>query len=418
MSGAIPELCCGRGMRIYRIVWLIALAGLLASCAGTLPRDVLPRELTDGAAVVDLPEVRFWGDEKSRALDLSLSSRVDQALVSGRAAGVAAGKPATLSYLALSGGGSDGAFGAGLLVGWTEHRTRPTFEIVTGVSTGALMAPFAFLGPEYDPQIKEIYTTLSTKQLVSYQVFSGLFGGDALADSSPLAKHIARFVDAKLLAAIAAEHRKGRRLFVATTNIDAERPVIWDMGAIAQSTTPKSLEIFRNVLLASASIPGAFPPVRIRVKAGGREFEELHVDGGITSQVFFLPFEALLYRYTDRKIAKRQLSRRLFVIRNTKVTPEWQAVQDKTLPIVERSLSTLIKSQGVGDLYKLYLEAQLQQMDFNYGAIPADFSMKSTEFFDLEYMNALFVRGYELGRQGYVWQKHPPGMSGRIAHDR
>ncbi len=388
----------------------------LAGCAGTLPREVVPMALAESAAIPHMPEVRFWGDEKSKALDQSLSTRIDQIVRSGRAKKLTANKKTNIDFLALSGGGGDGAFGAGLLVGWSEHGTRPKFEIVTGVSTGALMSPFAFLGSEYDPQLKEMYTTLSTKQLVTFQLASGLLGGNAVADSAPLADQIARYVDRKMLAAIAREHAIGRRLFVATTNIDAQRPVIWDMGAIAQSNHPDSLDLFRRVLLASASIPGIFPPVRIKVRVEGKDYEELHVDGGTVNQVFFLPFDAVLDSYArDRLPAGARYQRRLFVVRNTKVAPEWSATPDKTLPIVERSLATLTKSQGVGDLYKLYLEARVQKMEFNYSAIPPDFVMRSSEPFDLVYMNALYDRGYALGRAGYTWERTPPGLPSRLS---
>jgi predicted acylesterase/phospholipase RssA len=403
--------------RVTRVLAFgVAAASLmLAGCAGTLPRDVVPAALAQSAAIPHLPEVRFWGDEKSKALDQSLSTRVDQIVRSGRAKKLTPTKKVNVDFLALSGGGGDGAFGAGVLIGWSEHGTRPKFEIVTGVSTGALMSPFAFLGPEYDPQLKEMYTTLSTKQLVTFQFASGLLGGNAVADSAPLAAQIARHVDRKMLAAVAGEHAVGRRLFVATTNIDAQRPVIWDMGAIAQSNHPDSLELFRQVLLASASIPGIFPPVRIKVRVEGKDYEELHVDGGTTNQVFFLPFDAVLDSYARNRLPAARFQRRLFVIRNTKVAPEWSATPDKTLPIVERSLATLTKSQGVGDLYKLYLEARIQKMEFNYAAIPPDFVMRSNEPFDLVYMNALYDRGYALGRAGYNWEKTPPGLPSRLA---
>jgi len=408
---AFPAL----GLLVARnIVVAVALALLVTGCAG-LPRDAVPMELADTAGISRMPEARFWGDERSTALDASLVSRIDQVVRSGRVKHLRPGTRTNVDFLALSGGGGDGAFGAGLLVGWTVHGSRPVFEIVTGVSTGALMAPFAFLGPAYDPHLREIYTTLGTKQLLEFQLASGLLGGNAVADSSPLAKQIAKFVDRKLLDEIAREHRIGRRLYVATTNIDAERPVIWDLGAIAQSSSDEALELFRKVLLASASIPGIFPPVRVRVRANKTDFEELHVDGGTTAQVFFLPFEALLDDYARKKVSLDRVSRRLFVIRNTKVAPQWAATPDQTLPIVERSLSTITKSQGVGNLYRLYLEARVQKMDFNYAAIPASFVMKSEEPFDKTYMRALFEAGYELGRLGYQWDKAPPGLPERLA---
>jgi predicted patatin/cPLA2 family phospholipase len=398
-----------------RVWWLAnaaAMVAVVSGCAATLPREAVPQSLSEAAEVRGLQDVRFWGDEKSPALDRSLSSRVNQIISSNRFAHLQPGAQVDVSYLALSGGGGDGAFGAGLLVGWTESGKRPSFAIVTGVSTGALMAPFAFLGPAYDRQLKEMYTTVSTKNVVTAQVFSGVLGGDSLGDSSPLAVRIGHYVDDAFLASIAAEYDKGRRLYVATTNLDAQRPVIWDMGAIAKAGTPEALNLFRSVLLASASIPGAFPPVRISVQAGTANYEEMHVDGGTTAQVFFLPMAAVLENYSRSKI-KIRAKRHLYVIRNTKVAPEWEPVKDKTLEIVGRSLSTVIKNQGIGDLYRIYVESKRQKLDFNYGAIPSDFVMASKEPFDLVYMNALFKIGYELGQNGYQWEKAPPGLDAK-----
>ncbi len=403
------------GEALPRVAGAVLMALLLTACAGTLPREIMTEELATSAAVSGYEDVRSWGDEKSAALDASLDARVEQIETSGRLDGLKSGKPVDISFLVLSGGGGDGAYGAGLLAGWSEAGTRPEFELVTGVSTGALIAPFAFLGTAYDPQLTEIYTTIGTKDVATPQILSGVLGGDAVADSAPLRAQIARFVDGRLLAAVAAEHDRGRRLFVATTNIDAQRPVIWDMGAIAKRGTGQGLELFRDVLLASASIPGVFPPVRIEVTAGGKSYQELHVDGGTVNQLFLLPFDAILNSYAAKRINPKQLRRHLYVVRNTKITPEYKPIEDKTFDLVGRSVSTLIKNQGVGDLYRVYLEARAQRMAFNYGAIPPEFKLESKEPFDKAYMQQLFRLGYESGRAGYPWQKLPPGMTEAMA---
>ncbi len=198
------------------------------------------------------------------------------------------GRP-KISFLAVSGGGSDGAFGAGLLVGWTARGDRPEFDIVTGISTGALTAPFAFLGPRYDPALKHVYTSYSTDQLVRKQPVRGLLGGEALGSNAPIAGVIAGYITEDFLQEVAHEYNRGRRLLIGTTNLDAQRPVIWDMGKIAISGDPGALELFRSILLASAAIPGVFPPVHVKVQAEGQPHEEMHVDGGTTNQVFLLP---------------------------------------------------------------------------------------------------------------------------------
>jgi hypothetical protein len=382
-----------------------------SGCVSSFPREVVPEPLVNRAMVGELREIRFWGDETSDSLDASLKSAAEQLKTRHLASGKAGAKVRTsgeINFLALSGGGGDGAFGAGLLVGWSQSGTRPSFDIVTGVSTGALMAPFAFLGPSFDGRLRELYTTISTPEVLKSQVIPGLLGGESIADSSPLAKHIAQHVDAHLLQAIAAEHENGRRLFVVTTNLDAERPVVWDMGAIAKVGTPKSVELFREVLLASASIPAVLPPVHISVHADGRKFEEMHVDGGATAQVYFLPPQAPLNYYKESQTIPAK--RRLFVIRNAKIAPEWGPVESKTIPIAGRSLNTLIKNQGVSDLYRIYLEAKQNDLEFNLAALPADFFMKNTEAFDTHYMKILFESAQSLGHHGSPWQKAPPGV--------
>lgn len=395
-------------LRVMSLVWGCVVL-LLAGCATTAMRDAVPLALLDQASVKGIPDARFWGDAVSSGLDRSLSTRIDQIIATRGIAELKPGTSVDVSFLALSGGGGDGAFGAGLLNGWTAHGNRPDFEIVTGVSTGALLAPFAFLGSAYDEQVKQMYTNVSTKQLASAQVLSALFGGDAVADNSNLAAQIERYLTRDVFDAIAVEHSRGRRLFVATTNLDAERQVIWDMGAIAAAGTGEALVLFRRVLLASAAVPGIFSPVRLTVNADGRTYEELHVDGGTTGQVFFLPVNAVLSDYARGRI-NLKVRRHLYVVRNTKVAPQWMKVEGKAFSIVERSLATLTKNQGVGDLYKLYVEARRQDIDFNYAAIPPTFDRVSREPFDTDYMQALFAMGLELGRHGYPWSKTPPGL--------
>ena len=182
-----------------------------------------------------------------------------------------------------------GAFGAGLLIGWTKAGTRPEFNMVTGVSTGALSAPFAFLGSDYDEQLKAIYTTISTKDVVAERGFTDIIFNDAMADTEPLRNLLAKFITADVVEAIGEEHKKGRRLFVGTVNIDAGRSVIWNLGAIANSDRPDKIELLHKVLRASASIPVAFPPVIFTVEKNGKNYEEIHVDGGTGSQVFVYP---------------------------------------------------------------------------------------------------------------------------------
>jgi predicted acylesterase/phospholipase RssA len=189
-------------------------------------------------------------------------------------------------YLVLSGGGGNGAFGAGLLAGWTAHGSRPEFQIVSGVSTGALIAPFAFLGPAYDGTLRDVYTRYSTEDLVESRSLLSIVRGDAALSTARLRALIAHYLDDAVIAAIAAEGARGRSLFVGTTNLDAGRPVVWDITRIAAHGTPAARELIYDVILASTAIPGAFPPVMIQVEAHGLRYDEMHVDGGVTSQLF------------------------------------------------------------------------------------------------------------------------------------
>ena len=378
---------------------------LLTNCATLRERNAVPEAYSEYASVPNLPSVRMWGDALPLDLDFKLEQYIEQ-----RKAAIAAGEARSeLNFLAISGGGSNGAFGAGLLVGWTETGTRPTFDLVTGVSTGALAAPFAFLGPAYDGQLQQIYTQISDGDIYKKRGLVAGLAGSSFADSHPLRAMIDAYVTDDLLAAIAAEHDKGRRLSVATTNLDAQRPVYWNMGEIASIGGSYGRKLFGDVLLASASVPGVLPPVHIEVEAGGALFEEIHVDGGTSREVYLLP-EVFSIKEIDRRLGRRQ-KRHLYVIRNGKTTPEYKVVKASTLPIMGRSISTLIKNQSDGDIYRLYATSQRDKIDFNVASIPPSFDYKAESEFDKGYMNALFSMGYQLGSRGYSWDKVPPGLS-------
>jgi len=306
--------------------------------------------------------------------------------------------------LAISGGGDNGAYGAGFLNGWSASGTRPEFKAVTGVSTGALIAPFAFLGPKYDYVLKQVYTATSQRDIFKKRgVLGGLFG-DAMADTRPLAKVIEAYVTPQLLQEIADQYARGRLLLVATTNLDSLEPVIWNMTAIAASKDPDSILLFRKVLLASASIPGAFPPVMIDVNVGGTHYQEMHVDGGTMGQVFAYPPSLELNKAAPRK-------RILYVIRNARLDRDWMSVERRTLSIAARAISALTATQGVGDLYRIYATSERDGVDFNLTYIPASFNTPHGEEFDTAYMRSLFDVGMNAGKSGNAWQKVPPGFS-------
>ena len=309
-------------------------------------------------------------------------------------------------FLAISGGGDNGAFGAGLLNGWTSSGTRPEFRLVTGVSTGALIAPFAFLGPKYDHVLERVYTQKSQKDIFKKRSLIKGFFGDAMADTSPLAGVIASYVNQQLLVEIAAEYAKGRVLLVGTANLDSLEPVIWNMTAIAASKNPRSIDLFRKILLASASIPGAFPPVMIDVDVNGTPHQEMHVDGGTMTQVFLFPPSVRVPDF----VANSERKRVAYIIRNARLDADWASVERRTLPIAARAIGSLTTTQGIGDLYRIYLTSLKDKIDFNLAYIPPTFNVPRKEEFDTNYMRQLYATGRQMAQAGYQWQKYPPGF--------
>ena len=304
-------------------------------------------------------------------------------------------------YLLVSGGGGDGAFGAGLLVGWTSTGHRPEFQIVTGISTGAIIAPFAFLGSVYDPTLRELYTSFESDDLVRRRGLFELLRGDSAFSTDPLARLLERYLGDAEIAAIAVEGRKGRSLLIGTTNLDAARPVIWDITRIAMSGVPGAKRLIHDVIRASTAIPGAFPPVLFKVEANGVRYDEMHVDGGVTSQLFLGPTGLEWRRIAER--LRVEGSPQLYLIRNSQLSPRWEAVSPRVAPIVTRTISSLIRTQGIGDLAQIYLTAERSGMGFNLARVPADFNLEPNELFDPEYMRALFERGVAAGRDETSW---------------
>jgi Patatin-like phospholipase len=310
------------------------------------------------------------------------------------------------SILALSGGGEHGAFGAGLLSGWSESGQRPTFSIVTGISTGALMSPFAFLGSAYDGRLKALYTEMSIHTVLSGNPILGLFG-EGLYSTRPLQRIIARQVDQTMLADIADAYRHGRRLFIVTTNLDAQRPVLWNMGAIAVSGRPGALELFRKVILASASVPGLFDPVFIDAEANGHHFKEMQVDGGTSLQVLAIP---LRLAAAGQLTHPQRPAGQLYIVINNNLDPLFVVTKPKTLSITARAFNTLVKSDIYDTILGSYLYAGRQGLKFNLAYIPNTFKVKSIELIDPNYMTALFEFGRAQGRLGGNWQHLPPRL--------
>jgi len=381
----------------------------LTGCAGPTVDELrapVPEPLVATANVPGYYSlIRFWGDDASAITPAVIKTTSAQFIAAAKIdPGI---DPLDRKFLSVSGGGSNGAFGAGLLVGWTASGTRPQFDIVTGISTGSLIAPFAFLGPAYDGSLREAYTEVTGKDLYEKKGILSIVGSDSIADNTPLRRLVEKYVTDQLLTDVAREHGNGRRLLVGTTNIDAERPVIWDMGAIASSGKPGRKQLFRDILVASASIPGMFPPIRLNVVADGKRYDELHVDGGTSNQAFLFPSN-FSPKNVDKQLGGKR-KRTLYIIRNGKVTPEWSAVKPRLASIAGKSISSLIKTQGIGDLYRMYANARRDGIAFNAIWVPASFNMKEKEPFDQAYMRTLFNLGYEMGKGGIAWSQLPPG---------
>jgi predicted patatin/cPLA2 family phospholipase len=397
---ARPTLC-----RPWLLILPFALAPLLLQgCATTPRREAVPADLQTQANAVGFPAgIRYFPRDAAHVeefeRDYLKSLELEKAYLASHGH---TGPLPPSAFLAISGGGDNGAFGAGLLTGWTKAGTRPEFKLVTGVSTGALIAPFAFLGQAYDERLKALYTGISMKDVAEQRSILSILYGDAMADNTPLWNLVKKYVTQEMLDAVAAEHEKGRILLVGTTNLDVRRPVIWNVTEIAASKSPGALDLVRKILLASAAIPGTFPPVMIDVEAGGKRYQEMHVDGGTAAQVFVYPAAIKL-----QELAQRE--RKLYVIRNARLDPEWAQVDRRTLPIALRAISCLIQYQGMGDLYRIYAIAQRDHVDYNLAFIPATFDTPHTAEFDTTYMRALFDLGYRMAVEGHQWwYKHPP----------
>lgn len=304
-------------------------------------------------------------------------------------------------WLVLSTGGEDGAYGAGLLAGWSAAGTRPEFSVITGVSTGALMAPFVFAGKKYDDQLRAAYTTINATD-----IFEIGGKGESLLDTWPLKDLVAKQVTKELLADVAAEHNRGRRLFVLTTNLDAGRPVAWDIGTIASKGDQQALELIRSILMAAISIPGAFPPVLIQAESGPTRFHEMHVDGGLGAQFYVAP-DALQLSTSNFRLPATDL----FIVLNMKLGNDFQVTERSTLGILGRTVSAAIKVIARNAIDRAYVLAQRSNVPFHIAFIDEAFSAPSRGPFDSDYMKTLFDFGFAQGKNGLAFRNEPPDLS-------
>ena len=365
---------------------LLALVLMLGACASGARSsfDIQDRQGARPMGLISAPNhpIRVYLDAEDRAAIFQQAFRE----------GVPLGPDGRLDFIALSGGGSNGAFTAGLMKGWSETGERPDFEVVTGVSTGALAAPFVFLGPDYDDELAEAYTGGAAAGLLQSRGLGALIGS-GIYRSEPLRALVERFVDQDLLREVATEYAKGRVLLVATTDLDSQRGVSWDLGAIATQGTPEALELFRSVLVASASIPGAFPPVLIQSDNAGLYFEEMHVDGGVTTP--FLAVPETLWSFKEPSDTLR--GARFYVVVNGRTNPTFEITRDTPQGVLGRSIDILLRASLLTTLAGNKAFADRNDLFFRYAALPNDSEASALDF-SVESMSAV----YEVGRQGAI----------------
>jgi patatin-like phospholipase len=340
------------------------------------PPKRIPYSADDAAAAIvpGFPDARVWGDTADGFQKILPTAKGP--------------------WLAMSGGGADGAFAAGLLNGWTQSGKRPEFSVVTGASIGALLAPYAFLGAKYDEELRQAIVSIT-----GADIFEDRPTHESFLDTWPLRRLIEKRVTPELVAGVAAEHRKGRRLLVVTTNADAGRRVVWDMGAIAQKGDEAAVKLFRDVLLASSAIPGFFTPVLIDVEANGKKFQEMHIDGSVTSPFFVGP-EALLEPGSKLKLPASEL----YIILNGRLSPDFYPPERTTVQILSRLISVVLRASLRAESMLFAANAQRLGVPMYVAQVADSFNHPAHGLFDEKYMNALYQHGVERAKNGTAFE--------------
>jgi hypothetical protein len=368
-----------------KVLVFLAFALSLVSCR--------TRECAEPRSIVaSSPVEETWLLQSGKPLATSLRECVEQ-------------RGAALNVLALSGGGQKGAFGAGFLQGWSEQGTRPVFDIVTGISTGALIATFAFLGKSYDRELEQVYTETPRKDIIAERSSLTVPFSSSLATLHPLEKLIARSIDADVIAAVAAAYDQGRRLYVGTVNLDAGRLQVWDLTELASRRCAAGLDLYRKVLLASASTPVQFAPVMID--------GAMHVDGGVREQIFVVGVvrQLCLALRAEAPDAPGSVAApaTLFLLVNNRIGIEPACVNDWIGDIGLRAIDVVVDSALLLGLFKIYALALFHGLDYRLVDIPDSLRTQGPDDpFDQTVMRELFAAGLDLGRQRDPWQRRPP----------
>lgn len=375
------------------LVALAAVGCIVPKREVPLPPGVQPNDIVDPDDPTDLV-YPLTDSELVRLADILKTARKPDRV------------PRSATVLVLSGGGVYGAYSAGVLCGWTKTGQRPNFDVVTGVSAGALTAPFAFVGPEYDHVLEDAAVRMGNDDVFRIRRKVRALLAESVADNSPLRERLDRLITPEFLAKVAAEHALGRRLYVGSTNLDTKRLVVWDMGAIASRATPESRQLFLDVLAASAAIPGFFPSVRFQVEIDGRQYEELHVDGGVTRSLFFRP---PVVAPEDLGIDNPLWNTTVYVLYAGKLYPDPAAVRPRTLSVTAAAVANLVYTSARGDLSRLFTLCMLTGMRFRLAAIPPGVPVPSSNTkFDPVAMGLMFSEGMKRAENGTAFESLPP----------
>ncbi|OCH37629.1 patatin-like phospholipase family protein [Vibrio cyclitrophicus] len=380
----------------------VALSFLVVACSSPHTLDVRVNKdnykdvIVEDASSVEEP-LRIWASEAPDFL-YSADDQTTPITVSGD----------QLNILALSGGGANGAFGAGILIGLEESGQLKDYSIVTGISAGALMAPFVFIGGNAFSKMKEVMLNINDKSVLGKKNFLNTVFKDAFTDGEHLYQFIAEAFPEPMIEQIATQHRSGKRLFIGTTHFDSGELVIWNVGAIANSEMPNKSELIYKVLAASASIPGVFPPQFINVEHEGVIFEELHVDGGLATQVFFNPSNFDYQQISDS--LGLETSPQLDIIRNGSLKAPYHSLRDKGLDLVAKSVSSLTLAQTRGDLYRMKYICEINNIDMQFTYMEQDFSYakRTKDMFDEHYLLTIYKYGYHKATRGKPWVTELP----------
>lgn len=384
-------------MRTFRFAVLTICLLALAGCVTATTRTPYTIDELVGASVDGQYGLRFFPDRNP-----DLQSALGWSDAQG-------GKPPNpgkgrFDILALSSGGPDGAYGAGIMKGLTSSGNRPNYEIVTGVSTGALIAPFAFIGSQGDAKLEEIYTNGEIGKVIGRPNVFAAVSGPALYPASGIDRLIAKYMDEQLLAKIATEHDRGRRLLVATANIDANQLTVWNMGAIAKIGGGRGLDMFREILRGAIAIPGALAPVEINTSIGDRNITELHGDAGVLSYYYAEPG---LVPSGFVKPGKNRARSRIDIILHNQIEAPPANVEARSLKLAARSVSALTRSSMRLLLDSTVFETKAAGVEIRYTAIPFDWETVSSLGFDAAYMRKTFDLGYRRAQGEALWQTGP-----------